>query len=50
MYSDYAVMKLNNAVMTRPGTASGNTTRVNAWKRVLPSMRATSSSDGGIVS
>ena len=50
MYSLQAVMKLNRAVITSPGTASGRITCQKAAPRLHPSMRAASSSDGGIVS
>jgi hypothetical protein len=32
---------------SRPGVQSGSTTRVIAWKRLAPSMRAASSSSRG---
>ena len=50
MYSLQAVMKLNSAVITSPGVASGRTTWRNAPAREQPSIRAASSSAGGIVS
>jgi hypothetical protein len=47
--SSHAMRKANSIVDSRPGRASGRTTRNSAPMRVQPSIRAASSSSRGMV-